>query len=174
MFVYFPMFSEAKVDELALALAYSFLGDLHLLGSAVDRLSDPVIGSAAAKVSAHSRVYVRIGRAGIGFEQRRCRHDLPRLAVTALRHLLLYPGTLDNAHFALHDAFDRGDLIIFSDTGNRCLACARGLVVQVDRASAAKRHSAPEFGALQIGKVAYHPKQRHIGFYIDFHLFTIQ
>ncbi len=174
MSVYFPMFSGAKVDEMALALTDSFFGDLHLLGSAVYGLSDPVIGTAAAKVSAHSRVDIGVRRAGVGFEQCRRRHDLPRLAVTALWHLFLYPGFLDNVHLALPDALDRGDLIIFPDTGNRCLARARRLTVQVDRASAAERHSTPEFGALQIGKVAYHPKQRHIGFYIDFHLFTIQ
>src|SRR5262249_39725118 len=46
-----------------------------------------------------------------GCKQHRRRHHLSRLAVTALRHLLVDPGLLDRVAVISGQSFDRGDLL---------------------------------------------------------------
>ena len=60
----------------------------------VNGLADAIIRAAAAKVANHSAVDVFISWIRIGFEQSNCRHDLARLAIAALGHLLFDPGLL--------------------------------------------------------------------------------
>src|ERR1700749_2086164 len=77
---------------------------------ALDGVADPHIGAAAADVSRHRGVDVRIVRRGSSIEQRARRHDLPGLAVTALHDLEFEPCFL--YHCACGCAahrFDRGD-----------------------------------------------------------------
>src|SRR3984893_14802201 len=103
----------------------------------------------------------------IARDQRRRRHDLPRLAVTALRDLQIEPGFLDRlpSRGPTHgldgcdrsraDAVDRGD------------AGAHRLTVNVDGAGAAQRHPATELGAGHAEQVAQHPKQSRVAVNID-------
>src|SRR3989449_8019714 len=53
----------------------------------LDRGTDAGVGPAAADVARHRPVDVGIARMGVLREQRRCRHDLTRLAVPALHDL---------------------------------------------------------------------------------------
>src|SRR4249920_610725 len=73
---------------------------LHDLGGAFDRTDDPGVGGAAAQVAVHAVDDLLVGRVGISGEQRGGLHDLSRLAVAALRHLLLDPGLLHRVHVA--------------------------------------------------------------------------
>ena len=63
-------------------------------GRALDRAVDALIGAAAADVAGHGGVDLRVGRLRRLGEERRRRHDLARLAVAALRHLLGDPRLL--------------------------------------------------------------------------------
>src|SRR6266508_209856 len=82
------------------------------LGRVLDSRADSHIRTAAADVPRHGGVDVAISRVGIGGEQRRCGHDLPGLAIAALRHLQLDPGLLDLlAGWSGTDGLDRGDAL---------------------------------------------------------------
>jgi len=76
----------------------------------LDRGADAVVGAAAADVTAHRGVDVGIARLAFDCEQRRRAHDLARLAVAALRHVLCNPGRLHRlAGLAGAHPLDRGD-----------------------------------------------------------------
>ena len=78
-------------------------------GNTVYGRPDAHIGAAAAKVAAHCVIDLRIGRARIARQKRSGAHDLPRLAVTALRDVQLHPGLLDGVRAVFGQPFDRGD-----------------------------------------------------------------
>src|SRR5215472_2535187 len=61
-------------------------GLLRRVGGHVHRRADALVGTAAADVG-HRLVDVGVGRLGLLCEERRRGHDLPRLAVAALRHV---------------------------------------------------------------------------------------
>src|SRR2546426_9393323 len=63
------------------------------LGGAMDGGADALVGAAATDAG-HRRVDVGVRRVRILCEQRRGGHDLPRLAVAALRHVFLDPRAL--------------------------------------------------------------------------------
>src|SRR4029077_17634582 len=65
----------------------------------VDRRADARVGAAAADVG-HRRVDVLVGRAAVPREEGDRGHDLPRLAVAALRHLVVDPGLLHRVQLA--------------------------------------------------------------------------
>src|SRR5258708_16023042 len=79
--------------------------------SPMDRFADPLIRTAAADISLHGNIDIGIGGLGFAFEQGNSPHDLPRLAVAALRHLLFYPGFLHGFRLPAIDAFDRSGLL---------------------------------------------------------------
>ena len=87
---------------------------------------------------------------GAGFlGQQRCGlHDLARLAVAALRHLMIDPGLLNRGHRVRGaNAFNRGH--IAPDIGQGHLARTHSLAVNVHGARPASGHAAAEFGASQ-------------------------
>src|SRR5262245_39304728 len=61
----------------------------------LDGVADAAVGAATADVAGHCTVDVGIGRLGVARQQRRCRHDLARLAVATLDDLAVEPGLLD-------------------------------------------------------------------------------
>src|SRR6267142_4376315 len=79
-------------DRICLVMSASLC--LRDFGGATDRLNDPLIGPAAAKIVGHrgldlgQRRILALGDQGGG------RHDLAALAIAALRHADLHPGFL--------------------------------------------------------------------------------
>ena len=70
---------------------------------------DALIAAAAAKVSNHGVHDLLVGGSRIGLEQRRRLHDLPGLAVAALRHAEIAPGNLNRMLALRVEAFDGDD-----------------------------------------------------------------
>src|SRR5881275_1049526 len=64
-----------------------------------DRKADAVVGAATAYVAAHGAFDFGVGGALYLGEQRRSAHDLARLAVAALRHVVRDPGLLQHPAF---------------------------------------------------------------------------
>src|SRR4051812_46031716 len=84
----------------------------HSRGSALDGFLDALVGAAAADVAAHRGIDVGIGWVGVLAEQGTGRHDLARLAVTALHDVDLDPGILHApAGFCFADVFDSRDAL---------------------------------------------------------------
>src|SRR5260370_42639935 len=79
----------------------------HSLRRAVNRRADPLVRAAATDIS-DLGVDLRVARVGRLREQRGDGHDLPRLAIAALRHVFLDPGPLHSVRAVLREAFDRG------------------------------------------------------------------
>src|SRR2546422_9004736 len=79
----------------------------RLLRRAMDGGADPLVGAAATNVR-HGGVDVGVAGAAVLGEQRRGGHDLPGLAVAALRHALGDPGSLYGVAPACPHPFDRG------------------------------------------------------------------
>src|SRR6185437_11361740 len=86
-------------------------------GGVLDRRADALIGAAAADVAAHGEIDVGVGRLGGLGQERRGAHQLPGLAVAALRHVQLHPRRLQRVIAA--EAFDRGDLHGGADRADR-------------------------------------------------------
>src|SRR3989442_14403083 len=112
-----------------------------------DRKADAIVGAATAYVAAHGAFDFGVGGALYLGEQRRGAHDLARLAVTALRHVVRDPGLLQHSAFlGVADALDRRDSLA-SSRAERRRAGSRGLSVHVNGAGAAQRHAATVLGA---------------------------
>lgn len=130
------------------------------------RRMNRVIGATAAEID-HRRVDLRIGRLGRLLEQRRRRHHLAGLAVTALSDLILDPGR----HHPLTDiiGLDRlnGRDLPTDHTGDRRDAGTHHIAVHKHRARTTLRQTAAVFGAGHAQVVADDPKQRRVGFCID-------
>src|SRR5580692_558438 len=116
------------------------------LGGSMDRGSHILIRSAAADIEFHDFIDIGVGGSGVLREQRCGAHDLAGLAVAALRNVLLDPGLLDGMIAVGGKAFD-GDDALACDGRYLHSAGARRGAIYVDRACAAQRHAAAEFGA---------------------------
>src|SRR5699024_9883436 len=120
----------------------------HVLLAGADRLPDAGVGAAATDVADA----VQIGladrpplAADLAHERDR-RHDLARLAVAALRDVVLDPRLLHRVQVGVHgvgQALDRGDLVVFGDLLHRDRAGVDRLAVQVRRAGLADIDAAP-------------------------------
>src|SRR5690606_23911964 len=71
------------------------MSGLLLVGSDLDRGTNAWIRSTATDVACHGCVDIGVRRRGIGLQQCRGRHDLARLAVSALHHIDLVPCLLN-------------------------------------------------------------------------------
>ena len=101
------------------------------------------------------RVDLFVGRLWNVLQQRRRLHDLPRLAIAALRHLMVQPGLLQLAQPLRANAFDGKDVCV-RQRFHRCHAAADGGPVRDHRAGAALGDAAAIFRALQVQRVAQH------------------
>src|SRR5471030_660980 len=81
------------------------------LGGAFDRRTDPWVSAAAADVAGQRLIDVAVGGFGDLRQQGCGRHDLPRLAVTALHHVQLSPGLLHRVRTVGGQAFDGEDFL---------------------------------------------------------------
>lgn len=129
----------------------------------VDRGADPRIGAAAAQVARHPVVDIGIGRLRHIGQQVKRLHHLPRLAIAALRDLMVGPGGLHGMERGRGaDAFDGGDARALEIAG-KGLAGPHGLPVDQHGAGAAQGLAAAVFGAGQPDDIAEKPQKRHVG-----------
>src|SRR5262245_53456732 len=137
---------------------FIFMAFLLGLGSHVDRLAHLLEGAAAADVGDRG-VDVRVRGLGLLLQERRDRHDHARLAIAALRHVVVEPGLLHLVQLsALGEPFDRGDALAF-DRAYRHRARARRLPIDVHGACAALRYAAAVFRSGESDLLSKHPQQ---------------
>src|SRR2546427_9276478 len=152
-----------RLGPAALVLV-SFMSCL-LSSGLVHRRADALIGPAPADVG-HGIVDVPVGRSRLPRQERRRRHDLPGLAVAALRHIELRPGLLHGVRAIGGQAFDRDDLVRGLHASDRQDARAHQLAVEVHRAGAALGDPAAVLGARQPDLLADDPEERSVGFHL--------
>src|SRR2546421_505576 len=80
---------------------------LQGFGGFVDRRANANVGGTAAHVARHRPIDVGISRLGDLVQERRGGHDLPRLAIAALRYIDAYPSRLDCLSRLAAKTFDR-------------------------------------------------------------------
>src|SRR5262245_62422822 len=133
-----------------------------LLRRALDRSHDAVVVPAAADVGLHVILDFVPARARILLQQRGGAHDLPRLAVAALRHLLGKPCFLQRMAGIRRQALDGGDAAA-GKILDRVEARVVGLAVDVHGTRAALADAAAELGAGELEMLAQYPQERGIG-----------
>src|SRR5204863_5811196 len=112
----------------------------------VDALTHLLEGSTPTDVG-DPRVDLRVGRLRLLLQERRHRHDHARLAVAALRDLVVEPGLLHLVQGpAVGQAFDGGDLLALGGGNGQHAGADRG-AVEVHRTGAALRDTAAVLGA---------------------------
>src|SRR5437867_10576760 len=145
--------------------SFVFMSRLLSAGGHVYRRPDALIRSAPADVR-HRVVDVLVGRLRLLPEQRRRRHDLPGLAVAALRDVERRPGLLHGMRARGRQPLDRDDLVGGLHASNRQDARAHQLAVDVHGAGAALRDAAAVLGARQAHLLADGPQERRVGLYL--------
>src|ERR1700693_38670 len=138
----------------------------------MNRLSNALVRSAAADVSAERVVNILVARRFVLRQQSRTDHDDSHLAITALRYLVFNPRHLQRMMPIRRKPFDRGDVVPRHRRDPRS-ARPHCLAIHVHRTSPAKRLPAAEFRPSQSQRVAQHPKQRRIRAYLHRMLFSI-
>ena len=98
----------------------------------MDCSANSMIGCTAAKIATHSRIDFGISRLFIGLQQRCSRHNLSRLAITALHHVEFGPGLLHRVRAVPRQAFDRDHLLVGANGGHRPYAAAAAFQRQPD------------------------------------------
>lgn len=125
-------------------------------------LSDAHVRPAAAEIAAHSGINFAVRRAWVFGEQRRGRHNLARLAITALRHVQVDPCFLQRVRAIGRESFNRGDLLA-GNTGEGRLAGAYGFPSDLHRAGPALTDAASVFGSMEVERIPKGPQKRSIG-----------
>src|SRR3954463_10491945 len=84
---------------------------VRLFGRRVNRLANARISAATTDVAVHRSIDVRVRRLRLLLEQRGRRHELPGLAVAALRNIVLDPRGLQRMQLAIFacETFDGRD-----------------------------------------------------------------
>src|ERR1700736_4093740 len=121
---------------------------LQQLRGVVNRRADTDVGRAAAKVAVHGEIDVAVARPLDFLEQSRRGHDLPRLTVSALRHIMGDPCCFDRVGLATNQSLD-GRNLAGDDAGYRHRAGTQWLTIEKNRAGTALRHPTAELGAGQ-------------------------
>src|SRR5262249_18959108 len=131
-------------------------------GSSMDRLADSSVAPAAAHLPIHHLVGVGVARLRLLLEERAGRKDHPRLAVAALRDVLLDPGLLAAVRAVARQALDGGEALA-RRLGDRHLAGAHRAPVLEDGAGPADADAAAVLCAGEPELVAEHPEERRVG-----------
>src|ERR1700722_1437407 len=129
-----------------------------LLGGALDGAEDARIGAATADIAIHVANDVVTARILVRRKQRRGLHDLPGLAIAALRHLQIEPGLLQRMVAIGRQALDGGDVLARHHRDRR-LARAHRLAVEMNRAGAAHACAAAVFRAGELEVLPHDPQQ---------------
>src|SRR6266545_1885625 len=125
---------------------------------AVDGATDALIGAAAAEIARHGLIDLVVCRIRMPGEQGGRRHELPALAVAALRDLLRDPRPLQPVAAVPGETLDRSNPLR-ADGGDRNLAGADGGTGKVNGARPALTDATAEFGAGEPERVAKHPQE---------------
>src|ERR1700692_886481 len=136
----------------------------HICG-AMNGATQSFIRAATANIG-NIRVDVGIRGLGILLKERHHDHDLPRLAVAALRNTFFNPRALHWMIVVWGKALNSDDLCAIKSADWQ-RAGPHGGSVDMHRASAALRDTAAEFCAGQTDHVAQHPEKRRIGLDVD-------
>src|SRR6266852_4160931 len=128
--------------------------------------ADALIGAAAANVAAHEIIDIGVRRFGLLGEQGDRRHNLPGLAIAALRDVFRDPRLLDRMASIARHALDCGDFLS-RHAGDGRLTRTRRLSIDVHGTSPAQTRTTPKFRSGLIERVAEHPEQRHIRADVD-------
>ena len=86
-----------------------FLRPCHCGCSFANGLPNARIGHASAQIARHDCIDIIVGRGRNVLQQRRCLHDLTRLAVPALRHTQIAPCFLNRVVRVIVKAFNSLD-----------------------------------------------------------------
>src|SRR3954469_19635163 len=108
-----------------------------------DRFPNTLVCSATADVARHRGLDLIVCGFRFLLQQRCCVHDLPALAVAALRHLHLLPGLLDRVVATLAEPLDGRDLLPYG-SADGCDTASGGFAIDVDGTGATKAESATE------------------------------
>src|ERR1700730_9816692 len=122
----------------------------------MNRLTNPEVRPTSAEIAVHRAIDVGIGRFRDSREERRGGHDLPRLAIAALRHVDLLPCDLQRMRPAGRQSFNRGDRRA-DRGGDHRLTRPYGPATEMDGAGTALTDAAPELGAAQIEHITERP-----------------
>src|SRR5689334_5717335 len=125
----------------------------------MDGPPDAEVCAAAADVPRHRRVDCRVVRGFVVGEKRGGRHDLPRLAIAALRDIFGDPRLLYRMVSFGRETFDRRDLLPPERFDGRDARPDR-LAVDMDGAGAAEGAPASEFRSGQAERIAQDPEER--------------
>src|SRR5262245_32753306 len=99
-----------RAEALEACRSMTIIASLSAGRGLLDCFVNADIGPAAADVAGHRIVDFGISRMRVARKECRGRHDLARLAVPALWHLMIDPGLLDpGARRGRADSFDRRD-----------------------------------------------------------------
>src|ERR1700741_3787399 len=139
---------------------------LHLGRRRLDGRPNAPIRHATAEIPAHDRADVLVTRIRIVLEEGRCLHDLPRLAIAALRNLQFDPGLLQRMLSAWIQPFDGRDLSA-RDGADRRDAGADRPALEVHGACATHADPASKLRAFEADDVTDHPQEWGIGGRID-------
>ena len=136
------------------------------LRGTLDRCTDSHISGATADIAVHRHVDVTV--IGVWHFCKQCggSHDLPGLAIAALRNLVLDPGGLNRLGLACRDRFYGNDLGIANRRDGQG-AGAQRLLVHEYGACTALADPAPIFRAGQAKIVPQNPEQRRVALCVD-------
>src|SRR5436309_8262168 len=79
---------------------------LPAVSGKMNRLTNSEVCSASADIAAHRIINILVGRLRLAGQQRGGRHELPGLAVAALRHIHFHPRLLQRMRSIRRKAFD--------------------------------------------------------------------
>jgi hypothetical protein len=127
----------------------------------VDGAADTLVRPAATKRTRHGGVNLFIGWRRVRVEQSNGRHDLSRLAITALRDAFFYPGLLHGVTAVHRQPLNRRNLPA-GYGGNGHHARSLCLAIHVHRATTTLTNTTTVLGARQTQDIPQRPQQRHV------------
>lgn len=131
-----------------------------LSSGSLDGSANSLVRPTTADIAGHTLVNLLISRLRRCVQQRYCLHDLARLAVSALRNIMLNPRLLNGMKAIYPDPLDRSDMSAGQGT-HRCDARPDGLAVLVHGTSSTQGHPASKFRSREPENIAEVPEQGH-------------